>query len=370
MPPMTDRERFLRCILGQDVDRLPFYLMEGPWERTWRRWQREGKPADIQDHRGFAQPDAYPRIVPVAYGPCPPAEPRVISRDEHSIVHVDLFGIVRRDLLDNESMSQFLEFPVHGWDDWRAYKAHHLDPDHPDRLASDWLAQCRQWMQRGWPIQLGAYPTCSVFGGLRWLLGDEEGLLAFYDMPDLVHEIMNHLTTVMLRVFEKVTAAGVRVDVIHIWEDMCGRQGPLISPAHWREFMGPCYRRIQQFAQEHAIPVISVDTDGWFDPIMPPMMECGVNFIYPLEVAAGCDVNGLRGRYPRLGLLGGIDKRVLAKGPEAIDAELDRIWPATRTGRYIPELDHLIPDDVSWQNFLHYVGSLKHRIFGDRRPGS
>ena len=153
-----------------------------------------------------------------------------------------------------------------------------------------------------------------------------------------------------------------RVDVVHLWEDMCGRQGPLISPRDWRAFMAPCYRRIHDFCVQSGIPILSVDTDGQPDLIVPPMMETVVNYLWPLEVAAGCDVNMYRERYPTLGLMGGIDKRALAEGKEAIDSELKRIRPAMEKGRYIPELDHGIPNDVSWQNYCYYAQRLGQLI--------
>jgi uroporphyrinogen decarboxylase len=81
-----------------------------------------------------------------------------------------------------------------------------------------------------------------------------------------------------------------------------------------------------------------------------------------MEVAAGVDVNAWREKFPSLAFMGGIDKRELALGPEAIDRELDRIWPCVEKGRYIPDLDHLIPDDVSWENYLYYVEQLKQRV--------
>jgi uroporphyrinogen decarboxylase len=172
---------------------------------------------------------------------------------------------------------------------------------------------------------------------------------------------MDHLTSIFLTVFEKVTEE-IRVDIIQIWEDMCGRQGPLISPDHWNEFMAPNYRRIKEFAIRHDIPLISVDTDGNSELIIPPMMQAGVNYLFPMEVAAGCDVNVLRDKYPSLGMMGGIDKRVLAVGPGAIDRELDRIRPAMQKGRYIPDLDHNIPDDISWENYCYYAEKLKSAV--------
>ena len=358
---MTHRERFTSCVLGKPVDRPPFWLFWSPWGRAWQRWEREGKPPEITDHRSFMKPDALPHTVPVNCGPCPRFEREILEEDEDYVTFTDTWGILRRDYKHGESMSAFLKFPVANRDDWERYKTERLDPHHPDRLAGPWREQCEQWMANECPIQLGNYPDVTFYGGVRWLLGDEECLVAFYDDPELVHDIMDHLADLYLTVFAAVVEH-VRVDVIHIWEDMCGRQGPLISPAHWREFMGPCYRRIKQFAQERDIPIISVDTDGKPDDIVPPMMEAGVNYLWPMEVAAGCDVNDYRRRFPGLALMGGIDKRALAQDPDAIDAELARIWPAVLQGRYIPELDHLVPDDVSWGNYRHYAQALRDRV--------
>jgi hypothetical protein len=92
------------------------------------------------------------------------------------------------------------------------------------------------------------------------------------------------------------------------------------------------------------------------------MVRDGVNLLFPLEVAAGCDVNVWRQQYPPLSLMGGIDKRVLAVDAAAIDAELARIQPALESGQYIPALDHLVPDNVSWENYCHYAAALKERV--------
>jgi hypothetical protein len=361
---MNDRERFLACLLGEPVDRPPYWLVWGPWSTTWRRWQREGMPAEFTDFsqvRARFGSDAAPASIGVNCGPCPRFERTILHEDDNYVTFIDDWGIQRRDYKGGESMPQFIEFPIKSRADWEAYRDERLAPDDPERLAGNWRKQCADWAARGVPIQLGYYPDVGIFGSVRWLLGDEECLLAFYTMPDLVHEIMDHMTALYLTVFEKVVR-DVRPDVIHIWEDMCGRQGPLISPKHWEEFMGPCYRRIKAFARAHDVRLLSVDTDGNPDLIIPPMMAAGVNYLYPMEVAAGCDVNVLRKRYPTLGMMGGIDKRAVAKGGEAIDKELARIKPAVAEGRYIPEFDHCIPDDVSWQDYCYYAVRLKELV--------
>ena len=358
---MNDRERFVACVLGEPVDRPPFWLNWSPWDSTWKRWIREGKPDYITDWRTYFNPDQVPMPVPINTGPCPRIERTVLEEDDDYVTFIDGWGIKRRDIKHSESMSDFLEFPVKNRRDWEEFKERYLDPDDPRRLEGNWVELCKDWMTKGWPIQLGYYPDGGVFGAFRWLMGDLEGLIAFHTMPDLVHEIMDHMTDVYLTVWDKVVKE-VRADSIHMWEDMCYRGGPLISPKMWEEFLGPNYRRIKAFAELHNIRVISVDTDGDPDRITPPMMKAGVNLLFPLEVAAGCDVNVWRDRYPTLAFMGGIDKRALAQGPEAIDRELARIRPAVEKGRYIPDLDHVIPDDVSWENYVYYVKALKKMV--------
>lgn len=357
---MTHRERFLATVLGQPRDRVPYWHYWWVWGATWERWQREGLPpefktfADVKVHFGA---DETPRTLPVKLGPLPDLSAKV-DEDATSVTYIDSWGIKRRNLKGDEGMSEFIAWPVRNRDDWRRFRDERLDPNDPRRLAGDWREQGRAWMAAGLPTQLGTFPDTGVFGALRWLLGDEECLMAFCAEPDWVHEIMEHVTTLWLTVFARVVGE-VRVDIIHLWEDMCGKQGPLISPAHWREFLAPQYRRIRDFAAANGIPVISVDTDGQPDLIVPPMLEAGVNLLFPMEPAAGADVNVFRWKYPGLALLGGIDKRALAAGPAAIDEELTRIRPALASGRYIPSLDHHIPPDVSWPNFCHYAERLR-----------
>ena len=53
------------------------------------------------------------------------------------------------------------------------------------------------------------------------------------------------------------------------------------------------------------------------------------------------------------------DKRALAKGKQAIDEELRRVIPPMKKrGAYAASLDHAVPSDVSFKNYLYYVERL------------
>jgi uroporphyrinogen decarboxylase len=90
----------------------------------------------------------------------------------------------------------------------------------------------------------------------------------------------------------------------------------------------------------------------------------GVTVHWPLERAAGMDPVEVRRRYGHaLGLAGGIDKRELTKDFAAIDAELERIAPLIEDGGYIPTLDHAVPPDIPYANWLYYL-ERKAKLLG------
>ena len=356
---MTHRERYVNCLTGQPVDRPPYWLLWSPWNTTRERWIREGMP-DVENHRELFDTEPRPAVVPVIYGPCP-SPARLISEDAEFRIHYDSWGVKRRDFKHGESMSEFIEFPVKMRSDWIIFRDRYLDPGTTDRFPPDWKERCAEFDSAGNPVHIGYFPDVGLFGCLRLILGDEDMLVAFYTMPDLIRDILDHLTTLWLTLFERVVRE-VHVDIVHMFEDLCGRQGPLISPAMWQEFFAPHYRRLKAFAVDHNIPVFSVDTDGNPYLLIRPMMETGMNYMWPFEVAAGCDVNEVRRIHPGLALMGGIDKRALAIGREAIDRELERIRPVVEDGRYIPETDHSIPDDVSWDNYRYFADGLRKLV--------
>ncbi len=99
-----------------------------------------------------------------------------------------------------------------------------------------------------------------------------------------------------------------------------------------------------------------VDTDGNAWDLIPDILDCGINGLLPCEVAAGMDVRSLREEYTDLNLMGGIDKRVLVEGIGQTDRDVDRCFDvAWRGGRYLPNLDHRAPPDISWSTIKHYA---------------
>ncbi len=348
-----NRQRQLDTFLCRPTDRAPF-LVGGGWNETVERWKKENRDNWSLGVTG----DPQPVNINIDFGLCPRFEWREIRRDDRYVISRTDTGIVRRDSLDMPSnMPEFIDYPVHNEEDWRKIKHRFENPDDPTRFmffTRDWIREAQLARAEGHLLILGRYPY-GEFGTLRDLMGVENLLLAFYDQPDLIDEMITTLTDLWLGIYRQVVKV-FKPDILHLWEDMAGKQGPLISPAMVRRFMGSAYRRIKQFAEENGIPVFSVDTDGNCRDLIPVFLELGVNHMYPFEVQAGNDVVQYRTHYPTLSMAGGIEKRCIAQGPGAIDRELARIesllkWEAPG---YIPQPDHAVPPDAPWENWVYF----------------
>ncbi len=258
----------------------------------------------------------------------------------------------------NGFMPTYERHPVHDRRSWEEDVLPRLDPAAPERFAD--LDARMEYAQR--EAAQGFIVTQNVIGGymyLRSLMGPEDTLVMFHDDPGLIHSCMEAwfalADAVIARHQEHVT-----IDELFLAEDICYNHGPLISPDMMRESLLPYYRQLTDNIRRRQIDAsrhlyVQIDTDGFAEAAIPVYREIGVDVMSPFEVAAGCDVVRVGNEYPDMVLTGGIDKRILAEGKSAIDAELERIIPTMRErGGYIPTCDHGVPEEVSFDDYMHY----------------
>jgi uroporphyrinogen decarboxylase len=360
---VTHRERVLKTLRRQETDRAPLMSWLGltPWAETKQRWMKESGVSDearLDALLGLEAPFTSTRRY-VECGPFPRFEETIVSEDPEFVVSTDWRGITMRNRRDGHSMPEWVEHPIKTCADWDRYKAERLQPRIDERLTKlgDFLdAACRTDA----PTQVGS-PPWGVFGTVRDLMGAERALMAFYDEPAMLRDIMETHVSLWLALYERI-ADRVTVDHLHLWEDMSGKQGSLISPSMIEDFMMPQYDRLADFARRRGVPVFSVDSDGRVDELVPVMMRHGVNAFMPFEVQAGCDIEVFREEYPALGIFGGLDKNALAAGRKEMHRELDRAERMLARGGWIPGFDHLIPPNVPWTNYKYFLENLRRLI--------
>lgn len=357
---MTHRERYVACMTFQPFDR-PVLREWSPWGSTIVRWKQEGMEGDYPPELAQCDPEWG---IPVNFGPLPAQERVVIGEDEATVTFIDDRGITRRDFKSGSttSMPDFVDYPIKSRRDWEEDLAWRYDPDTPGRFPDNWSELVKQWKGRKVPLVISAYPHLGMFGPLRDLIGIEYMAPMFYDDPGLIRDIATHWGDFHYRILERLLC-DVVPDAVHFWEDMAFHTAPLISPRMFLAFFGPHYRRINDLLIEAGVPVRGVDSDGDSRLLIEPFLECGLNCLWPLEVAAHMDAGALRARHgKRLLLQGGIDKRALALGREAIDRELEARLPLCREGGYIATCDHLLPHDISYDNFRYYWRRKKEML--------
>jgi len=110
------------------------------------------------------------------------------------------------------------------------------------------------------------------------------------------------------------------------------------------------------------VEVVIVDSDGDCRPIFDLFLEAGMNAFLPCEIAAGMEPLELRERFGNdFLIIGGIDKRALAKDFAAIEDEVMRKVPRlVEIGRFIPTVDHSCPPDIPFENYRYYVELLRN----------
>jgi uroporphyrinogen decarboxylase len=371
----------------EQLDEVPL-LEFGYWSGAVRQWYKEGLQEVVgipsrdewPDGRAifhnrmmgaFGSPDDYdimnqlgfdkaPQRVPINCFLCPAFEERILEDLGDRYTWIDQDGAMKLEDKERISMPQWLSWAVSSREDWEQVKVERLRPTLDGRLPQDWDQKKDEFKGRDYPLIIGDLQ--GFYGTPRRLLGPEQVLYAFYDQPGLVQDMINYLCDFWIALYDQVLD-WVNVDAALIWEDMCYKSGPLISPAMFREFILPAYKRLTAFLRGRGIEHIFVDTDGNCEALIPLFIEGGITGIFPFEVAAGMDIIKIRESYPRLQMLGGIDKQKVAKGKRAIDRELESKIPfMLEEGGFVPSIDHTIPPDISWQNFVYYRTRIREMV--------
>ncbi len=358
---MTHRERFIRSLTGGTVDRS-FRRELGAWPATVKRWKSEGMPADadLQTYFNFDPLVSIPIKSGYTTSPYYPDIPEVtIDETDEYRIYVDGDGITKKVLkVDADtSMPQFMKFPMADPSVWPKMREY-LNPADAASRIGDVESLQKACSDPDIPNEL---QMCGAYGHPRNLLGEEGLSYLVYDDSVMLEEILDNWLELYVELIRKVTEV-IRVDTILIWEDMCFKSGPLISPEHFRQYMLPRYKDFIVEARRCGVEAITVDTDGDCWKMIPIFLEAGADAMLPFEVQAGMDIREVRKEYgtDQLGIFGGINKRALAIDKEAIRTEVDRIMPAMLSaGRYVPSLDHTAPVDVSLENYQYYLECLR-----------
>ncbi len=200
----------------------------------------------------------------------------------------------------------------------------------------------------------------SLIGYMRNLLGVEQLSYLYADDEELYAEIVDTLAGICYQGVKTALETGAKFDYAHFWEDICFKNGPLVSPFVFEDYVAPHYKRITDLLTKYGIDIVSVDCDGCIDTLVPIWLKNGVNTMFPIEVGTwNASIAPWREKYGKmLRGVGGMNKTLFARDRKAIDEEVERLKGLISLGGYIPCPDHRIAPDAKFELVQYYCDKM------------
>lgn len=358
---MTDRERFRRQMHFEKTDRC-FNMEFGYWDENFTLWPlfyengiSNNNQADIffnfdRIHVIGGHNWLHPNFAGVVIEET--AKNKLILNEDGVVAEVPLDG--------HSTIPHFIKATIVTPEDWKKVKEERFQLEDPVRIIDIDSLKKRHPNDRDYPLGVN---TGSMIGKIRDMLTFEGLAYTMYDYPEMLEDmvetccqLVEHSLDQLLPHFDFDYAAG--------WEDICFKNGPIITLDFFTEVVVPRYERIGKKLHDHGIDIWYTDCDGDVRPLLPGFLKSGINCLFPFEVNGCAHPAELLDEYGKdLRIMGGIDKIELGKGPVAIKAYLESVARLVERGGYIPFCDHRCPPNVKPEDYLYYL-DLKEKMFG------
>lgn len=372
---MTFRENSMAILNYQNYDKLPVVSF-GYWDETLQKWAAEGhvtakEAADyakmgdnsaadnaVMKKLGFDfnwnscvgfNVDLFPNFLVEVIEQ--KADGSRIIRDHNGLIVLDKPGVV--------SISSEIGTSLTSREAWEELYLPKLQWNET-RVNTNRLKTLPNVEDRTYPIGIHCG---SLIGTMRNLLGVEELSYLYTDDEELYIEIIDTLANLSYNCVKTALETGAKFDYAHYWEDICFKNGPLVIPAIFDEYVGKHYKKTTQLLNKYGINIVSVDCDGMIDKLIPTWLDNGVNTMFPIEVGTwNACIEPWRKQYGKqIRGVGGMNKTVFSRDYQAIDLEVERLKRLVDLGGYIPCPDHRIAPDAKFENVQYYCEKM-HNI--------
>jgi uroporphyrinogen decarboxylase len=361
---MTDRERFNRQMHYQSVDRS-FNMEFGYWDDNFELWDifrdngiKTNGEADV-----FFSFDRIESIGGATFM-CPPIEERELEIRDGKRIIINEDGLLAEVPLEGggSSIPHFLKSSITTPEDWKKVKEEHFDLREPGRIIDIAALKKRIPPDEGRDFPLGIW-CGSMIGKVRDMLTFEGLAYASFDYPEMVEDMVETCCLMVEYALDQLLPH-FKFDYASGWEDICFNHGPIVSLDFFRDVVTSRYKRINKKLKAYGIDIWYTDCDGDVRPILPCLLDGGINCLFPYEVNSCAHPGELLDEYDgQLRIMGGVDKMRLGEGREAIKDYLKSLEKYVARGGYIPFCDHRCPPNVSPEDYLYYL-DLKEKMFG------
>lgn len=352
MPEMSARERVFNLLERKPVDRASFN--ESLWGETVTRWVNEGHLAkDAGQHSrelkfeiesgGWLNCVANLDFTPVT-----------VEEDADTRLVRNGNGALLRSWKSKSGTPEHVDFLVRDRAGWEEHVVPYLKPDRR-RVNFDGYREAKK--KAAERDVFFCWAGINVFEQMHPLCGHEHMLVGMALDPDWIRDMVRTYADLTIAMWEMLFAEAGLPDGIFFYEDMGFKERPFMSPAMYRALIQPAHKRTIGWAHERGLRVI-MHSCGMIEPLVPGMIEAGIDMLQAMEVKAGCDLIRLNRLYgERIGFYGNIDIRTLISNDrKKVDEELRwKILPLMETRTpYILGTDHSTPPEVDYDTFVYF----------------
>jgi uroporphyrinogen decarboxylase len=212
----------------------------------------------------------------------------------------------------------------------------------------------------------------NIFETTWYMRGFEQIFMDLVLNPDLVHGIMDRVTTFYIEHFRRIlVAARGEIDLVFTADDIGGQNGLLLSLEMWEQFIKPYHVRLNAAIHEHGAKVI-YHTDGGVMDAVAGLIDMGIDVLQALQFdAAGMDPVKLKAKFgDRLCFEGGVSvQKTLPFGtPDQVREEVKRLIATLgRDGGYILGPSHTIQAGTPPENIYAMFEAAREQALGVRR---
>jgi len=358
---MNAKRRVRAALAHQESDRVPLdYYARDEVTASLRQRLNLGPEESLEERLGVDLRPVGPRFTPPA-ADLSYADPSV--RVDESDLHYDIWGVGFRpnstasgfymDLASSpltglESPEELDNYPWPSADQW----------DY-SQIAAQAKSQAKYWV---WAHSRGIFE-------ISWFVrGFDEFLLDLAAAPERANALMDKVQRYLMERTRRILEAGDGwIDMVEYNDDVAGQNGMLISPRMWRQFLKPRMSAFIEMCKGYGV-AIRYHCCGGLRPILPDLIEIGVDVITPVQtVAAGMEPERLKRDFgDRLVFNGGIDTQGLLPRASAAEvaAETARLMEVLgKKGGLILGPAHVFQADVPVENVLAvYATALGHPV--------
>ena len=333
------------------VDRIG--LFEHFWGDTLSEWQAQGHIArdeNLNDHFGFDLQMMWPFNLTADLD----FELETVEETEETVLVRDGNGALLRRSKTHDATPEHVDFAVKDRAAWEERIKPFLTAD---RRRIDFQGYREAKANAAEKNRFFFWSGVNVFELMHPVCGHEHMLVGMAMDPDWVRDMVETFARVTVELQEILFAEEGWPDGLWFYEDMGFKNRPFCSPSMYAEIIQPGHEKTIAFAKSKGLPVV-MHSCGYVEPLVPGMIEAGIDCLQVIEVKAGMDVVKLyRDFGDRLSFMGGIDVRVLYTNDKAaIDRELSAKVPVVKGNHgFVLHSDHSIPNQVTYDSYRHFV---------------